>query len=45
MGGYNSSYDAFTSINYITGILYDASGKEMKRSKKRIWMTTAIWTT
>jgi Domain of Unknown Function with PDB structure (DUF3857)/Transglutaminase-like superfamily len=35
IGGYSSYYDAFTSISYITGILYDASGKEMKRVKKK----------
>jgi len=35
IGGYSSYYDNFTSINSITGILYDASGKEMKRIKKK----------
>jgi hypothetical protein len=35
IGGYSSYYDNFTSINYITGILYDASGKEVKRIKKK----------
>lgn len=35
MGGYVSSYDKFKSINSISGILYDATGKEIKRMKKK----------
>src|ERR1700722_16123196 len=35
IGGYTGWYDKFTSINSVTGILYDASGKEMKRVKKK----------
>ena len=35
MGGYTGWYDKFTSINSVTGILYDASGKEIKRIKKK----------
>src|ERR1700761_6899269 len=30
IGGYSSFYDKFTSINWIDGVLYDASGKEVK---------------
>jgi hypothetical protein len=33
--GYISPYDRFISINYISGILYDALGKEIKRVKKK----------
>lgn len=32
---YGSSYDKFTSINSLAGILYDASGKEIKHVKKK----------
>jgi len=35
MGGYTGGYDKFTSINSVTGILYDASGKEMKKVRKK----------
>ena len=35
IGGYTSLYDKFTAINSISGILYDASGKEVKRVKKK----------
>jgi Domain of Unknown Function with PDB structure (DUF3857)/Transglutaminase-like superfamily len=35
IGGYTGWYDKFTSINSVTGILYDASGKEMKKVKKK----------
>jgi hypothetical protein len=35
MGGYIGGYDKFTSINSVTGVLYDASGKEMKKVKKK----------
>ncbi len=35
IGGYTSWYDKLTSINSITGILYDARGKEVKRVKKK----------
>jgi transglutaminase-like putative cysteine protease len=34
-GSYNSYYDKFTSINYITCTLYDPFGKELKRVKKK----------
>jgi hypothetical protein len=34
-GGYASGYGKFTSINSISGTLYDASGKEVKRFKKK----------
>lgn len=32
---YNSWYDQFTSINYISGTLYNADGKEIKRIKTK----------
>ena len=32
---YTSSYDKFVGINTISGILYDAAGKEIKRIKKK----------
>lgn len=35
IGGFTSGYDKFNSINSITGILYDAMGKEIKRVKKK----------
>jgi hypothetical protein len=35
IGGYTSRYDKFTSINSISGYLYDASGKELKHIKKK----------
>ena len=35
ISGYTSWYDKLTSINSITGILYDARGKEVKRVKKK----------
>jgi Domain of Unknown Function with PDB structure (DUF3857)/Transglutaminase-like superfamily len=35
IGGYTGMYDKFTSINSVTGILYDASGKEMKKVRKK----------
>src|ERR1700753_2175121 len=35
IGGYTSWYDKFTSINSITGVLYDAMGKELKRVRKK----------
>ncbi len=34
-GGYASGYDKFNSINYITGTLYDAKGKEIKHVKQK----------
>jgi hypothetical protein len=34
-GGYAASYGRFTSLNSINGALYDASGKELKRFKKK----------
>jgi hypothetical protein len=34
-GGYVAGYGKFTSINSINGALYDASGKEIKRFKKK----------
>jgi hypothetical protein len=34
-GGYFSDYDKFRSINWITGTLYDASGKELKHVKTK----------
>ena len=34
-GAYVAEYDKFTSINWINGTLYDASGKEVKRVKKK----------
>ncbi len=34
-GKYRSYYNRFTSINSITGTLYDAKGKELKRVKKK----------
>ncbi len=34
-GGYVSHYDKFTSINSISGTLYDAMGKEIKHVKKK----------
>ncbi|HUB59163.1 MAG TPA: DUF3857 domain-containing protein, partial [Puia sp.] len=34
-GGYASGYDKFKSINWITGTLYDASGKELKHVKTK----------
>jgi hypothetical protein len=35
IGGYSSWYDKFTSINWVEGVLYDASGKEVKKVKKK----------
>jgi hypothetical protein len=35
IGGYTGWYDKFISINSVTGILYDASGKEMKKVRKK----------
>ncbi len=35
LGGYESFYGKFNSINSITGILYDANGKEVKRVKRK----------
>jgi len=35
IGGYTSWYDKFISINSVTGTLYDAGGKEIKRVKKK----------
>ena len=35
IGGYTSWYDKLTSINSISGVLYDATGKEVKRVKKK----------
>jgi hypothetical protein len=35
MGGYVSGYDKFTSINSLSGTLYDERGKETKRFKKK----------
>jgi len=35
IGGYSSFYDKFTSINSISGTLYDGVGKELKRVKKK----------
>jgi hypothetical protein len=35
IGGYTSWYDKLTSINSISGTLYDATGKEVKRVKKK----------
>jgi len=34
-GGYAAGYGRFTSLNSINGTLYDASGKELKRFKKK----------
>jgi hypothetical protein len=35
MGGYVSGYGKFTSINSLSGTLYDERGKEIKRFKKK----------
>ncbi|HEX9512320.1 MAG TPA: DUF3857 domain-containing protein [Puia sp.] len=35
IGGFGSGYDKFTSINAISGYLYDAMGKELKHVKKK----------
>jgi hypothetical protein len=35
IGGYTGWYDKFTTINAISGILYDGTGKELKRVKKK----------
>jgi hypothetical protein len=35
IGGFTSWYDKFTSINSISGTLYDATGKVLKRVKKK----------
>ncbi len=35
LGGYSSRYDKFISINSISGSLYDSTGKELKRMKKK----------
>src|SRR5271154_2606466 len=34
LGNYKSYYDKFTSIDHISGALYDANGKELKHVKK-----------
>jgi hypothetical protein len=35
LGGYNSYYDRFTSINDISGVLYDSLGKVVRKAKRR----------
>ncbi|HMH21937.1 MAG TPA: DUF3857 domain-containing protein [Puia sp.] len=35
IGSFESSYDKFNSINSIYGVLYDATGKELKHVKKK----------
>ncbi|MHA4807711.1 DUF3857 domain-containing protein [Flavitalea flava] len=35
IGGFGSYYNKFKSINSISGVLYDASGKELKHVKKK----------
>src|ERR1700689_3251930 len=35
LGGYTTWYDRFNTINSVTGILYDATGKELKHVKKK----------
>ncbi|HEV2354180.1 MAG TPA: DUF3857 domain-containing protein, partial [Puia sp.] len=35
IGGYRRWYDKFTSISSISGVLYDAAGKEVKKVKKK----------
>ncbi|MDP4214157.1 MAG: DUF3857 domain-containing protein [Bacteroidota bacterium] len=32
---YKTTYDKFISINYVNAVLYDASGRELKRFKKK----------
>ena len=34
---YKTYYNSFTSINYVTGILYDMMGREIKHLKKKDW--------
>jgi hypothetical protein len=43
LGGYVSFYGKFNSINSITGILYDANGKEVKRVKKKDMEDRAVY--
>lgn len=34
---YSSGYDQFSSINHISGVLYNVMGKELRHSKKSDW--------
>lgn len=40
---YRAWYNQFVGINMVTGVLYNSSGKELKRLKKKDWQDVSVY--